>query len=62
MYQSNPNLTIPGQTPREFFERAKFPPRGTKKVQNPDSWGRKIMLKPHTGAIFVKNLENKHKA
>ena len=57
MYQSIPSLTTapPKQNPGEFFERAIFPPPGTKQVQNPDPWRRKILLKPYPGAIIFKN-------
>ena len=40
MYQPNTSL-IPGKTPEEFFERANSLPLGTKKLRNPDPWGRK---------------------
>ena len=61
MYQSIPSLTIPlsGQTPWGVFERVNS--RGTKKVQNPDPWGRKIVIKPNTAAAIFKNPAKKQK-
>ena len=45
----------PGQTPGNFFERANSLPLGTKKVRNPDPWGRKIVLKSHPQSNYSKN-------
>ena len=51
----------PGQNPGEFFERANSPPRGTMKVWNPNSWGRKIVLKykPHPRGNDFQNFSKK---
>ena len=46
-------------SPGGFFERANSPPPGTWKVQNPNPWGRKIVLRPHSrGIYFQKSSEN----
>ena len=46
MYQSIPSVTILWATPRGIFMKGQMPhPLGTKKVRNPDPWGRKIVLK-----------------
>ena len=51
----SPTLLPPGKLPGNFFERANAPPLGTKKVRNPEAWGRKIELSPIPGAINLKN-------
>ena len=49
------------RAPGNVFERANFPPPGTGKVQNPDPWGRKIVLKPHPwGNYFQKSSKKNH--
>ena len=55
MYQSIPSLTIPRGNSRETVLKGRIPhPRGTKKVGNPDPWGRKFLQKPHPGQSFSK--------
>ena len=57
MYQSIPSLNIsPRANPRGIFLKGRIPHSpGTKKVRNPDPRGRKIVLKPHPGAIIFRN-------
>ena len=53
MYQSVPSMATPMQAnPWGFFERVNSPQPGTKKVQNPNPLGRKIMLKKHPWGNF----------
>ena len=65
MYQSIPSLTIPlriaqggwsGLKPPGKFLKGRVPhPLSTKKVRNPDPWGRKIVPKSHPpGQLFLK--------
>ena len=66
MYQSIPSLTIrpdpPPDKPRGLFLKEGMPhPPGTKKVQNPHPWNRKIVLKPYLRGNYFKNPARKHK-
>ena len=63
MYQSIPSLTIPpGKPPGKFLKGQNSHPPGTKKVQNPDPWGGKIVLKPHPRYnYFQKSSKENHK-
>ena len=59
-YQSIPSLTFPpGQTPGEFCETTNSSPPGTKKVRNPDSWGRIIVPKLHPRGNSFQKSSNK---
>ena len=52
----------PDDPPGEFFLKGRIPhPSFTKKMRNPDPWGRKIVLKPHPRAIISKNPAEKNK-
>ena len=51
----------PGKLPGNVFERVNSPPPGTKKVWNPDPWGRKIVLGPTPGAIIFEKPAKRHK-
>ena len=60
MYLSIPSLTtLPGQTPGEFLERANSPPPRHKESTNPDPWGRKIVLKPHSRGNYFQKFSKK---
>ena len=58
-FQAWPSLPLPPPPPPgkplgNFFERANFPPPGTKKVRNSDPWDRKIVPKPHPRGNYSK--------
>ena len=62
MYQSIASLTIAlDKSPGSLFERANFPPLGTKKVRSPDPWGRKVGKNPTPGQLCSKIQQKKHK-
>ena len=60
IYQSIPYMTTPGQTSGKFLKGRIPHPPGTKKVQNADPCGRKIMLKPHPWGNCFKKIQQKN--
>ena len=49
----------PGKPQGMFLKGRILHPLGTKKVRNPDPWGRKIVLKPHPGALIFEKPPKK---
>ena len=61
MYQSIPSLTIPGQPPGNFFERANCPPPGHKESAKSQPLGQKNRAKTPPQGHFFKNPSKKTK-